>query len=174
MTKKERFVIAVLMLSVAMLNIIDIVTDVLEGVTWWHVSIEALIAIIALLAFFYLLRGNFSLKKSLQMSATKSFALQREMEKWKKVSKSYVEGLSLEIDRQLTEWELTEAEKDIAFLMLKGLSNKEIAGVRGKSEKTVRTQANAIYSKSRLSGRSQLAAFFLEDLLVPHEKENKD
>ena len=155
------------MLSVAVLNIVDIATDLMEGVTWWHVSVEAIIAIAALMVFFYLLRGNLSLRRSLRQSTNESQAIHKEMEKWKQVSKNYVEGLSKEIDRQLTRWELTEAEKDVAFLILKGFTNKEIAAIRGKSEKTVRTQANAIYSKSSLSGRSQLAAFFLEDLLIP-------
>jgi hypothetical protein len=37
---------------------------------------------------------------------------------------------------------------------------------RNTSEKTVRQQASAIYQKSNLSSRSELSAFFLEDLLV--------
>ena len=51
--------------------------------------------------------------------------------------------------------------------MLKGLSFKEIAPVRGTSERTVRQQALAVYAKAGLAGRAELAAFFLEDLLVP-------
>ena len=51
--------------------------------------------------------------------------------------------------------------------MLKGLSLKEIAALRSTSERTVREQARAVYRKSGLSGRSALAAFFLEDLLLP-------
>jgi DNA-binding NarL/FixJ family response regulator len=35
------------------------------------------------------------------------------------------------------------------------------------SETTVRQQARAIYRKAGLSGRHDLAAFFLEDLLGP-------
>jgi len=52
---------------------------------------------------------------------------------------------------------------------LKGLSLKEIAEIRKTSEKTARAQCTPIYEKSGLSGRSELAAFFLEDLLVPKE-----
>ena len=82
-----------------------------------------------------------------------------------------MEGLSVEIDNQLNRWDLTEAEKAVAFLLVKGLSIKEIASVRNTSVKTVRTQTNAIYSKSGLSGRSELSAFFLEDLLLPQQQE---
>jgi DNA-binding CsgD family transcriptional regulator len=92
-----------------------------------------------------------------------------EAQKWKRVSKTYMEGLSTEIDKQLNRWQLTEAEKEVSFLLLKGLSNKEIAGVRNTSIKTARTQTSAIYSKSGLSGRSELSAFFLEDLLLPEQ-----
>ncbi|MCP5363623.1 MAG: response regulator transcription factor [Hyphomicrobiales bacterium] len=51
--------------------------------------------------------------------------------------------------------------------MLKGLTHKEIAVLRETSEATVRQHATAIYRKSGLSNRSQLTAFFLEDLLAP-------
>ena len=57
----------------------------------------------------------------------------------------------------------------MALLLLKGLSNKEIAAVRAASERTVREQARSIYSKAGLTGRAALSAFFLEDLLAPIE-----
>jgi DNA-binding CsgD family transcriptional regulator len=62
---------------------------------------------------------------------------------------------------------LTEAEKEVGLLMLKGLSHKEIANIRNSSEKTVRQQAGAVYAKSGLEGKGQLSAFFLEDLMIP-------
>jgi DNA-binding CsgD family transcriptional regulator len=62
---------------------------------------------------------------------------------------------------------LSPAEKEVALLLLKGLSHKELAKVRSITEATARQQARAIYKKAGLSGRSDLAAFFLEDLLVP-------
>ena len=57
----------------------------------------------------------------------------------------------------------------MALLLLKGLSIKEIAQVRGVSERTVHEQARAVYSKAGLTGRTALSAFFLEDLLAPIE-----
>ena len=76
-------------------------------------------------------------------------------------------GLADQIDRQLAQWGLTTAENEVALLMLKGLRHKEIADLRGTSERTVRQQATAIYKKAGISGRSDLAAFFMEDLLQP-------
>jgi len=51
--------------------------------------------------------------------------------------------------------------------LLKGLSHREIADIRGVSERTVRQQSRALYRKAGLSGRADLAAYFLEDLLLP-------
>lgn len=137
----------------------------------WHISIEAIVAIISLIGVFYLIRGRFTLQRNLKQERQVSSELQVEAQKWKQVSEKYVKGLSVEIENQLDRWDLTEAEKEVSFLLLKGLSNKEIAEVRGTSTQTVRSQTNAIYSKSRLSGRSELSAFFLEDLLLPQQQE---
>ena len=59
------------------------------------------------------------------------------------------------------------AEEEVGLLLLKGLSMKEIADLRGTSERTAREQAGAVYAKAGLSGRAELSAFFLEDLLPP-------
>jgi len=53
------------------------------------------------------------------------------------------------------------------MLLLKGLGHREVAQVRGTSERTARQQALSIYRKAGLSGRAELSAFFLEDLLPP-------
>ncbi len=76
-------------------------------------------------------------------------------------------GLSDEIDRQFESWGLTAAEREIAILMLKGLRHKEIALARKTAERTVRQQALAVYRKAGLDGRTDLAAYFLEDFLPP-------
>ena len=63
---------------------------------------------------------------------------------------------------QFESWELTPAEADIAALILKGVSVRDIALLRGTSEATIRQQAQGIYRKAGLGGRAELAAFFLE------------
>ena len=79
-------------------------------------------------------------------------------------------GLGEAIDAQFDRWGLTPAEREVALLILKGLSHKEIAAVRESSERTARQQARAIYAKANLSGRAALSAFFLEDLLLPADQ----
>ncbi len=167
MNKNERWVIAGVLFAIALLTSVDIFNDYFEGVAAWHISIEAIVAVIALIGMFYLIKGRFTLQHNLEQERRVSRDLQTEARKWKQVSKKYMEGLSVEIENQLDRWDLTEAEKEISFLLLKGLSNKEIAEIRGTRVPTVRAQTNAIYSKSGLSGRSDLSAFFLEDLLLP-------
>ena len=88
-----------------------------------------------------------------------------ESGRWRAAAAAHVTGLSRAIATQLQTWGLTDAEADVAGLMLKGLSHREIAGLRQCSEVTVRQHATMIYRKSGLSNRSQLTAFFLEDLL---------
>lgn len=88
-------------------------------------------------------------------------------ERWRADSRPLLNGLSEAIDLQFRHWSLTEAERQVAMLLLKGLSSKEIALMRQSSERTVREQARAVYAKAGLSGRAALSAYFLEDLLSP-------
>jgi len=91
---------------------------------------------------------------------------------WRDETRTLLKGLGEAIDRQFLAWKLTEAERDVGLLILKGLSLKEIAAARVTSERTIRTQARSIYAKAGLSGRAALSAFFLEDLLAPIEHVN--
>jgi len=74
-------------------------------------------------------------------------------------------GIHAQIDSEFDNWQLSAAERDVALLMLKGLRFKDIADARGTSERTVRQQAQMVYRKSGLKGRSDLAAFFIEDFM---------
>ena len=71
------------------------------------------------------------------------------------------------MDRQFQDWGLTGAEREVGLLILKGLSHKEIAALRATTEATVRQQAQSIYRKAELPGKTAFSAYFLEDLLTP-------
>ena len=106
-----------------------------------------------------------------QLSLVRDLEVARtEGAKWRSDMRDLLDGLGAAIDGQFDRWELTPAEREVALLMLKGLSHKEIAAVRDASERTVRQQARSIYAKANLSGRAALSAFFLEDLLLPVEQ----
>jgi DNA-binding CsgD family transcriptional regulator len=87
--------------------------------------------------------------------------------RWNREAETVLRGLGEAIDRQFDRWGLTPAEREVALLQLKGLRHRDIAGLRQTSERTVRQQALSIYRKSGLNSRNDLAAFFLEDLLLP-------
>jgi DNA-binding CsgD family transcriptional regulator len=166
-SNKERLITACVLAIICALVGIDLFNDFGEGVAAWHVTLEAGAAMSALIGLFYLLRGAVSLRHRLGEEIARSSAYRQEAEAWRAQARQYVAGLAVAIDQQLARWNLTNAEKDVAFLLLKGYGLKEIALLRHTSEKTARAQSASIYSKAGLSGRSELAAFFLEDLLVP-------
>lgn len=169
MSSKERILIVVILSFVAFLVGFDLFTDSKEGVIGWHVFVEGSAGFLSLFGIFYFMKDSFKMKHELSDSLHENMQLKNEAKEWKAEAQKYIEGLSQSIDQQLTKWNLSVAEKEVALLLLKGLSLKEIAEVRKTTEKTSRVQSIAVYSKSGLSGRSELAAFFLEDLLQPQE-----
>ncbi|MCB0321239.1 MAG: helix-turn-helix transcriptional regulator, partial [Bdellovibrionales bacterium] len=167
MSRQERIVIVSVLLVIAVAVALDLLTDSQEGAAVWHLFAEGSIGVAALFGTFYLLRESYLTRRSLELAKQRSSNLLKEAEDWRLRSQKYLEGLSNSIDQQLTAWGLTPAEKEVAFLLLKGMSLKEIAAIRSTAEKTARVQSVAVYAKAGLSGRSDLAAFFLEDLLLP-------
>lgn len=93
-------------------------------------------------------------------------AAEKEGARWRSAVAVQVSGLSRAIATQFQVWALTDAESDVAGLMIKGLSQRDIAAMRQCSEVTVRQHATMVYRKSGLANRAQLTAFFLEDLLA--------
>jgi hypothetical protein len=64
-------------------------------------------------------------------------------QRWRNESRALLAGLGEAIDSQFSRWNLTEAERDVALLLLKGLSLKEAAAIRATTEQTIRAQARA-------------------------------
>ena len=73
-------------------------------------------------------------------------------QRWRSEARSHLKGLGEAIDAQFTRWNLTEAEREVALLLLKGLSSKEVAAVRVTAERTVREQARSTTPKRGLPG----------------------
>ena len=85
-------------------------------------------------------------------------------EGWRADNSAPLDHLAVAIESQFDAWSLTPAEADIAGLLLKGVSLREIADLRRTADATIRQQAQSIYRKSGLGGRRELAAYFLESL----------
>jgi DNA-binding CsgD family transcriptional regulator len=117
------------------------------------------------------------LVQRMQVQHEEKMALIRDLEaartegaKWRSKVRSDFAGIKVEMDSQFQQWGMTDAEKDVGLLILKGLSHKEIAALRGTSEATVRQQAQSIYRKSKMPGKTAFSAYFLEDLFSPGAK----
>lgn len=132
--------------------IYDIFTDIVsssEGV--FHITLEALIFIFILVLFVHELRRLWRVQRQLGHEKQRTARLTGEL---------------LAVMRaQFDEWQLSQSEAEVALLLIKGLSMKQIAEARDVKEKTVRQQAASVYAKSDCSGRHELAAYFIEDLL---------
>ena len=132
--------------------LIDVLTDINElSVLSWQLLPEALASIglfvgIAFEVVFlmHLLRRKASLERSVGMA---SAALQ-----------SVIEG-------HFDDWKLTPSERDVAALMVKGLSISEIAEVRGSAEGTVKAHLNAIYRKANARNRAEVLSHIMDTMI---------
>ena len=159
-------IITVILCVIMLLNLADVVTDISLGVPTWHIIEECLIVMAAGLTAAYLVlesraraRQLEQLKQTLSQADRQIADITAEM---RGARRQYGEL----IHQQFDAWSLTRSEQQVAMLLLKGLTFKEIAAVRETREKTVRQQASTIYSKSGLEGRHAFAAWFLEDFLA--------
>jgi len=89
MNKKERLIISSILLLVSMMTIFDLLTDLGEGVIWWHVAIEGSVAVLALIGVYFLVKGTFTLRKSLLEERELSSKLMEESTHWKESSKRF-------------------------------------------------------------------------------------
>lgn len=164
--ESERRYIAAILALVLLLVGLDLAFDYQQGADIVHMVVEVGLSALAAFGIYILLRQQSDTQRSLKVSRKEAEHNSQQAELWKSKSRAFIEGLSQTIDDQLSAWSLSKSEKEIALLLLKGLSTKEISEIRGTSEKTIRGQAVSIYAKAGLTGRSELAAFFLEDLLT--------
>jgi DNA-binding CsgD family transcriptional regulator len=145
----------------------DLVSDIVRGVPIGHMAgmmAGTVLSVVCLAMMWRLVRASRSRARELEVALDSTRA---DLIEWRAKAAETLQGLGDLINRQFDAWELSPAECEVALLLLKGLSLKEIGGVRQSSERTVRQQAQAVYSKAGLAGRAELAAFFLEDLLLP-------
>jgi DNA-binding CsgD family transcriptional regulator len=146
---------------------IDLASDAASGEGGWHLGVEGIamgLSLVGLAAMWSQLRAARARARDLERDLDGTRA---DLARWRNDAQDHLRGLGAAIDLQFRGWELTPAEREVALLLLKGLSLKEIAELRATSERTVRQQSLGIYRKSGLAGRAELAAFFLEDLLLP-------
>ena len=165
-----RWILAVALASIVVGGAVDLTLD--RPSTWlsFHVIFETLMIAGALvmattlwLGWWRSARSTISLRKSLE-------AQRLDRDAWKASAEAALEGLGRAIDAQFSSWHLTPSEREIALMLLKGYGHKEIAALTGRSERTVRQHAGVVYEKAGVAGRAELAAFFLNDLMLPENR----
>lgn len=160
---------AAIFLVISLFLVVDIASDLAAGTGAEHLIFEFFMTVLALggiVVMWRQLRGALRRAKDLEVALDGTRA---DLLKWRSEAQELLRGLGAAIDRQFDRWGLSPAEREVGLLLLKGLSLKEAAEARQTSERTVRQQALAVYRKAGLAGRAELAAFFLEDLLLPRD-----
>jgi len=159
--------LAMLILAIVVAgNLADVFYDYREGASMAHLLVELSIALVSFALIAALTVGIWKQSRS-------NNRLKAELASFSENSEQILppglatarHELALVLKEQFENWQLTQTERQVAMLLLKGLSFKEIASVRGTMEKTVRQQASAIYKKANVSGRHAFSAWFIEDLL---------
>ncbi len=167
-------VLAVFLVFVVVGGTIDLILDRPRTIWSWHVAFEAAMVLVslsfAIVLFLGWRRSAGALRRTHATLAATDLALTRreaERDRWRRTAEEALAGFSRAIDRQFDEWQLTRAEREVALLILKGEGHKQAAAKLGRSERTIRQHAVEVYRKAGLQGRAELAAFFLNDLILP-------
>ena len=162
-----RILLALVLAAAIIGGTIDLVMDAPASWLSFHVIYEVLLIAAAMTTAWLLWRGWFRARQSLVETRRMLEAHAADRDAWRASAEHALAGLGRAIDERFRAWQLTATEREVALLLLKGQSHKQIAFDTGRSERTVRQHAVAIYEKSGLGGRAELAAFFLEDLMLP-------
>lgn len=136
----------------AIIFLLDVMSDVSgPGSLDWHLLPEALASVALLIGIgfeviylLHLLQRKASLERSVGMASSQ---------------------LQDIIQNHFDTWKLTASERDVAALMIKGLSISEIAAVRGSAEGTVKAHLNAIYRKSNARNRAEVLSHIMDSLI---------
>lgn len=170
---RVKIITFVILVGTSIFALADILLDIKERVPFDHLVHEAALWMFSMIGAFYqfkIIKWQNKEMAGFQQQISDldqvNLRLKKEQENFeKKISHLSNEFLS-NIDEQFNQWQFSRGEKEIALLLIKGLSMKEIATIRGSNENTVRQQSSQIYKKSSLHGRMELSAFFLDDLLA--------
>ncbi|MEZ5524549.1 MAG: helix-turn-helix transcriptional regulator [Pseudomonadales bacterium] len=155
--KLSNYLPAVVLVLAALFFAYDIVADFFsQDEDTLHILVEMLVFIAMSLVLFRELRHVTALNRAVAEQRSQMARLSGD--------------LMAVMTSQFDQWGLSPSESEVAMLLIKGLSMKEISELRNVKEKTVRQQATSIYAKSGYAGRHELVAHFIEDLMNAGEK----
>jgi len=165
--RKFAAVLIVAMLLIVTGGTVDLILDDPESWLSAHVIFELSLIAGAMVLAVTLWLGWWRNARSVDELTRRLEESSADRDRWRESAEHALEGFGRAIDAQFALWELTPSEREVALLLLKGHSHKAIARRTDRSPQTVRQHAAAVYRKGGLSGRAELSAFFLEDLMLP-------
>lgn len=154
MQKTRTYFPLVVLIGASGFFLYDMIVDLSKGTdSWLHLAIEGCIFLITSVALFLEIGRVIRLRREVMVEQAKVSRLTGELFQY--------------IYHQFEQWNLSDTEKEIAILLIKGLSMQEIAELRQVKEKTIRQQATGIYAKASCANRYELAAYFIQDIINP-------
>ncbi|PKL34337.1 MAG: LuxR family transcriptional regulator [Spirochaetae bacterium HGW-Spirochaetae-10] len=163
--------------ALVFLNLYDVVYHLIteQSLSLHQLSEAVMVTSITAFAIFLLLRHRRTLGRAgEQMERIRAEADEArreaqktadELRRYRQENRDAFESLRRAMSDQFARWRFSPEEQRAARLIIQGLSFREIAARLNKSEKTIRNQSLSIYEKSGMTGRNDLAAFFLLDIL---------
>lgn len=156
-----RIAFSILLLAIAALGCVDLLFD-WKGIGLLHAAVEglAILLCICLLALLW-----FQVEKSVKISESHRRQAEQEFREFKLRNRQTLDQFRSALHEQFGRWDFSDAEIRVAEGLIRGYSLREIAARAGRSVKTVQNQSTAIYQKSGMTGRADLSAFFLSDMI---------
>ena len=130
---------------------VDVIVEFINGETGLDFIVESLF----ILVLFYMIYQ--------QVKEIKSTSLKLN------IAEDRLDTLQLDIEQvietQLNAMSLTKAEKNIAWMLIRGHSFKDIATTRNVTESTIYRQTANIYRKSNVKSLHEFTSIFFNDLI---------
>jgi DNA-binding NarL/FixJ family response regulator len=169
-----QLVVILLLPALSTLALIDLIFSPPSSLLSIRAAFTSAFVAVSLLSTAYLWIHWMRIERALSSAEGKVAAREAEFEELRQRMQRSHRDLGEEIDAQLKGWGLSPMERQVALHLLKGWGGKEIAARLEMSSGSVRQHSMAVYRKSGLSSRAELAAFFLENLSVPGTPLDRD
>jgi len=163
--KKLKIFYTVFIPLLSAISLIDAMRDHLIGQpAGWNLEeiLVFFIHAVGIISIFFLW---FSFSRLLDRAEKMVREANRQRDEFHDKHQNLIHDMRVAVHDQFLTWKFSPAEIRIAEMLIRGYSTRQIAAILNRSEKTVRNQALSIYEKSGMTGRSDLSAYFLSDIL---------
>lgn len=131
---KDLVIIGLLALIICF-KLFDITSDIQLGIPQWHIAQEAMLLVLTVIGAMYLSYDLIRRSREVKALAKRLEHADKKIDNMSTQMRSARQEYSQAVSQQFETWGFTKSEQQVAFLLLKGLSFKEIAEVRQTKEK---------------------------------------